>query len=206
LAKLVILCLQFQLELPFGLTHSSNRLLSASLSHYAGTSLGACEGPQCWSQWKGRCGSCRRLLVDGGGVFCANFSSPRAHWPPCQQAWCGKCYTLLDSGEFKVAVPKDADGIVVIENKDKMRYLEARDGDHLVTPFQCETCHARNLLGRDPQLNLASDVRLVKLIRRANLDAFWSSEPKTVEATLREARRGLRIASSLGFRDKLFTP
>jgi hypothetical protein len=92
----------------------------------------------------------------------------------------------------------------MVEEKDKMRYLEARDGDHLVTPFQCELCHVRNILGRDPQLNPASDVRLIKLIRRASLDAFWCSEPKTVEGTLREARRGLRIASSLGFRDKLF--
>jgi len=103
-----------------------------------------------------------------------------------------------------VAVPKDADGEIMVEEKDKMRYLEARDGDHLVTPFQCELCHVQNILGRDPQLNLASDVRLVKLIWRASLDAFWCSEPKTVEGTLREARRGLRIASSLGFRDKLF--
>lgn len=38
------------------------------------------------------------------------------------------------------------------------------------------------------------------------MDAFWSSEPKTVAGTRREARRGLRIASSLGFRDRLFPP
>jgi hypothetical protein len=103
-------------------------------------------------------------------------------------------------------MPTDADGALVLEESDKLRYLEARDGDHLVTPFQCETCHIRNMLGRDPQLNLASDVRLVKLIRWASLDAFWASEPKTVAGTLREARRGLRIASALGFRDKVFTP
>jgi hypothetical protein len=100
----------------------------------------------------------------------------------------------------------DADREIVLEEKDKMRYLEAREGDHLITPFQCEICHVRNILGRDPQDNLASDVRLIKLLRRASLDAFWCSEPKTVEGTLREARRGLRIAASLGFRDRLFTP
>jgi hypothetical protein len=105
-----------------------------------------------------------------------------------------------------VVIPRDADGEIVLEEKDKLRYLEARDGDHLVTPFQCEVCHVRNIVGHDPQTNLASDVRMVKLIRRANLDAFWASEPKTVDGTLREARRGLRIASSLGFRDSLFTP
>jgi len=125
---------------------------------------------------------------------------------PCQKAWCGKCYIPLDKGEFKVAMPKEADGEVVIEEKDKMRFLAARDGDHLVTPFQCELCHFHNIMERDPQDNLASDVRLLKLFRRASLDAFWCSEPKTVAGTLREARRGLRIASSLGFRSKLFTP
>ena len=75
-----------------------------------------------------------------------------------------------------------------------------------MTPFQCEPCHVRNILGRDPQSNLASDMRLIKLIQRANLDVFWCSEPKTVAGTLREAKRGLDIATSLGFRNSLFTP
>jgi CxxC motif-containing protein (DUF1111 family) len=64
-----------------------------------------------------------------------------------------------------VAIPRDADGEIVLEEKDKLRYLEARDGDHLVTQFQCEACHVRNIVGRDPQMNLASDVRMIKLIR-----------------------------------------
>ena len=72
-------------------------------------------------------------------------------------------------------MPKEADGEVVIEEKDKMRFLAARDGDHLVTPFQCELCHFHNIMERDPQDNLASDVRLLKLFRRASLDAFWCS-------------------------------
>jgi hypothetical protein len=112
----------------------------------------------------------------------------------------------LDNGEFPVAQPKDAEGNLIIDDEDKTRYLEGRDGDHLQTPFQCETCHVRNLLGRDPQENLASDLRLIKLIRRANLDAFWTSEPKTVKSTLREGRRGARIASALGFGSSLYRP
>ena len=57
---------------------------------------------------------------------------------------------------------------------------------------------------RDPVDDLPSDVRLLKFIRRANLDAIWSSEPKTVASTLSEARRGLGIAQSFGFRSSLF--
>ena len=29
-------------------------------------------------------------------------------------------------------------------------FMVARPGDHLMTPFQCETCHFRNITGRDP--------------------------------------------------------
>jgi hypothetical protein len=59
---------------------------------------------------------------------------------------------------------------------------------------------------RDPIEDLPSDVRLLKFIRRANLDAMWASEPKTVASTLSEARRGLSIAHSFGFRSSLFAP
>jgi len=75
-----------------------------------------------------------------------------------------------------------------------------------MTPFQCDTCHFRNLMDRDPDPNSYKDIRVQKCIRRANLDAFWSVEPRTVNRTLMECRRGSDIASSLGFRNKLFRP
>jgi hypothetical protein len=59
---------------------------------------------------------------------------------------------------------------------------------------------------RDPQPNLAQDVRVLKCIRRANLDSFWAAEPRTVSRTLAECRRGSRIAADLGFEKKLFKP
>jgi hypothetical protein len=59
---------------------------------------------------------------------------------------------------------------------------------------------------RDPQLNLAQDLRILKCIRRANLDSLWSVEPRTTARTLSECRRGSDIASSLGFKHKLFQP
>lgn len=86
------------------------------------------------------------------------------------------------------------------------RYVQARNGDNLLTPFQCDTCHFRNLMGRNPENSLAQDLRILKCIRRANLDSLWSSEPRTVSRTLAECQRGLNIASSLGFGNKLFRP
>jgi hypothetical protein len=61
-------------------------------------------------------------------------------------------------------------------------------------------------MDRDPKAALAQDLRILKCIRRANLDALWSIEPITVKRNLLECKRGLRIAATLGFKNKLFKP
>jgi len=63
--------------------------------------------------------------------------------------------------------------------------MYARDGDHLVTPFQCDLCVFRNLKGRNPG---AQDALLLACIRQANLDALWGREAATVSSTLRATR------------------
>jgi len=103
-------------------------------------------------------------------------------------------------------LPTNEDGLVNEEEKCSKRYLEARNGDNLCTPFQCDSCHFRNLMHREPHPSLAQDLRILKCIRRANLDALWSMESRTVNRTLTECKRGLDIAASLGFKSKLFPP
>jgi hypothetical protein len=61
-------------------------------------------------------------------------------------------------------------------------------------------------MGRDPHGTLAQDLQILKCIRHANLDALWSLEPRTVNRTLTECKRGINIAASLGFKNKLFIP
>lgn len=101
----------------------------------------------------------------------------------------------------------DEDGVMVVNDPDdSWRFVCARDGNNLVTSFQCDLCHFRNLMKRDPITNLAQDLRLLKLIRRANLDALWSREPGTVYNTLLSSRQGARIAASLNFAGMLFRP
>jgi hypothetical protein len=77
-------------------------------------------------------------------------------------------------------------------------------GENLVTPFQCDVCHFVNIMGREPLSNPVQDVQLLKCIRLVNLDAFRSREPGTVRGVLDEGKRGLAIATSLGFAHSLF--
>ena len=93
---------------------------------------------------------------------------------------------------------------MILDADDELRFCVARDGDNLVCPFQCDHCHFVNLMGREPLADLASDIRLLKCIRRVNLDAFWAREPGTIRGVLDEAKRGLSIASQLGFAHSLF--
>ncbi len=183
-----------------------NLLLSDSTYPLADTSPGILGIPLSWTEWRGTCAICHRLILDGAGLFCTNFCSPRGHWKACRQVWCGPCYKPIDKEEFPIAVPKDEDGLVSEEDLNSSRFAEARNGDNLITVFQCDTCHFRNLMGRDPEPTLAQDLRILKCVRRANLDALWSVEPKTVIRNLAECKRGALIAASLGFKDKLYPP
>jgi hypothetical protein len=112
----------------------------------------------------------------------------------------------LDSNGFPIARPTDEDGLVTEEVVDSKCYCEARNGDNLVTPFQGDLCHFRNLMNQNPNKNLAQDLHIMKCIRRANLDSLWSAEPRTVSQTLTECHRGSNITASLGFKNKLFRP
>jgi hypothetical protein len=47
---------------------------------------------------------------------------------------------------------------------------------------------------------------LMRTIRRAQLDAFWATEPSTLSRNLGELRKGAIIANTLGFQQKLFRP
>ena len=99
----------------------------------------------------------------------------------CHQAWCGPCYEAKDNKMFPIARPVDEEDAELDDPKEARRYLWARSGDHLMCPFQCDQCHFVNLNGRLPQAHESQDQRLLKYIRRAQLDAFWVSEPDTVQ-------------------------
>jgi len=122
------------------------------------------------------------------GLFCANFAHYRWHWTPCRSAWHGSCYVPHGLDNFYYHVLTDEEGFDWRPPESLTRFRVARDGDHLLTPFQCDLCCFRNLQRRDPVIGLAKDDLLLCCIRRANLDAVWGREPHTVSATLRGVR------------------
>jgi hypothetical protein len=146
------------------------------------------------------------MLADGlwqgsgkrGGVFCANSSFARGPFAPCKGVWCGECYIQLGDKAFPRQCPVDDDRIDQTQVGDELRYLHARRGDHLMVPFQCDLCHFRNIMGRNPWNSKWQDHEILECIRRAVLDSFWSRETSAVAFNLREARRmELKVANRL---------
>jgi hypothetical protein len=65
---------------------------------------------------------------------------------------------------FPVRLPIDKEGNMLVSEEDKFRFGEARPGDHLFCPFQCELCHFRNIQGRSPMMGtvLQGNTELMK--------------------------------------------
>ena len=111
-------------------------------------------------------------------LFCAKFSWKWVNYSPYQILWRGSCYTL--SGEFKFHIReqevKDEEEDR-FENKssdriDVKKYRETRPGDHVLAPFECETCVFLTLKGRHPLKLCDEDRLLCETLRRDNLDFF----------------------------------
>ena len=81
---------------------------------------------------------------------------------------------------------------------DEDRFQYNRSGDMLLTPFQCEWCWFINLKEGYPVPRAGGDVKLLKFIRRANLDALWSREKSTVKSNLGQERKASKMRKNLG--------
>jgi hypothetical protein len=82
---------------------------------------------------------------------------------------------------------------------DPMRYKEARDGDHMMCPFQCDVCHFVNIHGCEPRGDIHQDQLCLLAIRRAVLDSLWARERATVAANRREANLFLQEGRAMGY-------
>lgn len=156
--------------------------------------------------WKAPCAACGGTVENGAGIFCANFCESRGDFAPCRKAWHGRCYRPHPMDRFPVNIKMaedDDDPELVTEEMEETRHAEARDGDHFITPFQCDLCHFRNVQQRNPVPVSGKDVGMFVTIRRANLDAFWGREPGTVSTNLATLRRGYTMGSGAGMREPL---
>ena len=85
--------------------------------------------------------------------------------------WCGCCYTSRNEPTFHIrSKPLDKDKDVRFEctwneTWDETEYKTARDGDHLLTPFECERCIFLKLKGRVPVEGSDKDKLLFACIR-----------------------------------------
>lgn len=122
----------------------------------------------------------------------------RGLFNPCNSAWCGACFVECGSKEFYVRRLVDEDGEDLENHLDAKRFKEGRAGDHLMTPFQCELCHFRNIYLRNPSLRSSVDQEAMEFFRRASLDAFWSRASSTVKGNLTEGKRNQRFEERMG--------
>lgn len=97
-----------------------------------------------------------------------------------------------------------------VDSEEDGRFLHARDGDHLLSAFECDLCNFRNCCGRDPILGNARDSHTMTCIRRASLDRLWARETSTVKANLSRMRRDyletLSTTSIVGLLPELGNP
>ena len=112
--------------------------------------------------------------------------------------WCAGCYQYDSEITFFIKQAEDDEGIAWKRKKDDRRFLVARNGDHVSTPFQCDLCIFRLLRGEDPDPTSVQDALLRACIRRVNLDAFWSREKSTVNGTYNRLKSAVAISNSLG--------
>ena len=92
-----------------------------------------------------------------------------------------------------------------LTSDDEDRFRVAWNGDHLITPFQCDVCHFLNIHRRTPTAP-EEDERLQVAIRRAILDSLWCTERSTVSANLYQMKKVAQHASKYGVIDKFLPP
>lgn len=73
-------------------------------------------------------------------------------------------------------------------------FLVGRNGDHLLVPFECDTCVFRKVARRNPRKGSKPDELLSASIRRVILDAFWSRTKSTVNGNTSGLRTGLELS------------
>lgn len=84
--------------------------------------------------------------------------------------------------------------------EDENKYRVARAGDGLIAPFQCDRCWFLNLKQRLPFQTSVGDQHDLMLIRRANLDMFWSRESRTISKVVNQLKMIVKRSLDAGRR------
>ncbi len=189
---------KYRWEIRFGVLTCMNHYLFLLCYPLSGIVHGNFGAPQKFWDWSGRCNDCSKIVKEMKGVFCANYGVYRSGLGVCKSVWCGKCYSSGDDDGFHIQEIEDESCKRWRRAKDETRFKAARNGDHLVVPFQCDSCIFRLLKGRKARTTNEKDLLLLKCIRRVNLDAFWAREPGTVRSQLSGTLAGVRMSEKVG--------
>jgi hypothetical protein len=92
----------------------------------------------------------------------------------------------------------DDDGEELVDPSEASQFKEAWAGNHLMMPFQCQLCHFRNIMARDPVTSQDEDRAILEFSRQVNLDAFWCRAKMTVASNLRAGLQMEKTADDYG--------
>ena len=84
------------------------------------------------------------------------------------------------------------------KESNRLDFHEGRNGDHTLTPFECDLCIFRKLKKRNPLDDGHQDKLLLVHIRRMNLDALWSRARSTVAEHKRRVNQTVKFCQTLG--------
>jgi hypothetical protein len=113
-----------------------------------------------------------RHLTARNGIFCGNYYHARGIFAPCNNAWCAECYEPLGKLPFPIKSVTDEEGAILESLSEAKRFLIGRAGDQLMTPFQCELCHFRNVMLRDPDATKLEDLGDPGIYAKSKLGCF----------------------------------
>ena len=136
------------------------------------------------------------------GIICANFGCRDNLGSLCKSAFHSHCFQQGENDEYPVISLRDLNNSLVDDStmfdEDPLRFKEVRDGDYLMTPFQCDICHFVNIQGRLPQALDKQDKLLLLTIQRVVLDSLWAREHSTVTKNRKEGERFFKRQAMLG--------
>ena len=82
--------------------------------------------------------------------------------------------------------------------EDERALLIARDGEWILSPFQCENCWFVNLCDRLPVEGSNQDDCTLALLGRVNLDIFWTCASSTICNMVHLTKRFVQTALESG--------
>jgi hypothetical protein len=120
--------------------------------------------------------------------------------------WYGGCYTSNQDFLFHVksGAKEEGESEPPPRLQQRMRqawgkkprasnaFLIAREGKHLLVPFECDLCIFRKVQGGNPVLPNPQDSLLIACIRRASLDLFWSRAKGTASGNRDKVAFGIK--------------